>query len=228
MQFQRYAIYYTPKPGPLATFGADWLGWDSARGRVMDRSTLHHVPANIDDLTEHPRRYGFHGTLKPPFRLARGKTAGALEQACQELASTLVPIRLGHLVLSRIGTFLALTPEGEATALGALAARVVRTFDPFRVPPNAAELERHRLSGLTPSQEALLTRWGYPYVMEEFRFHMTLTGSLQPAEIDVTMDTLASEVSAVLPDPLIIDDFTLAGEDADGNFHEIDRFPFGA
>ena len=45
---------------------------------------------------------------------------------------------------------------------------------------------QHGKSGLTDRQEALLTQWGYPYVMEEFRFHITLTGALDPAHLDAT------------------------------------------
>jgi len=42
-----------------------------------------------------------------------------------------------------------------------------------------AELPCRRQAVLSPAQDALLVRWGYPYVMEYFRFHCSLTGSLQ-------------------------------------------------
>ena len=51
---------------------------------------------------------------------------------------------------------------------------------PFARPPGAAELERRRKAGLSAAQEKMLLRWGYPYVLDEFRFHLTLTGRLQP------------------------------------------------
>jgi hypothetical protein len=62
-----------------------------------------------------------------------------------------------------------------------LAADCVRIFDEFRVPLTTADRERRNVSTLTEPQVAHLDRWGYPYVFEEFRFHMTLAGSL-PAE----------------------------------------------
>src|SRR5262249_55850996 len=57
----------------------------------------------------------------------------------------------------------------------------VRDFDGFRAPLTDADRARRHPSRLTPRQRDYLERWGYPYVMEEFRFHMTLTGRLDPA-----------------------------------------------
>lgn len=85
---------------------------------------------------------------------------------------------LGRLKLARIGGFIALVPAQPSAGLAALAADCARDFDGFRAPPDAAEMARRRAANLTPRQEELLVRWGYPYVMEEFRFHLTLTGQL--------------------------------------------------
>ena len=69
MSFTRYAIYYLPPAGALADFGARWLGWDVRRGAAAVQLDL----PGLRDATEAPRKYGFHGTLKPPFRLAEGQ-----------------------------------------------------------------------------------------------------------------------------------------------------------
>ena len=102
---------------------------------------------------------------------------------------------------------------------------MVARFDPFRAPPDAVELDRRRAQRLTTRQEAMLQRWGYPYVMEEFRFHMTLTGPLPPAELAAVEAALAPILAPLLPAPFPIDALTLQGEDREGRFHQIARVP---
>jgi hypothetical protein len=58
----------------------------------------------------------------------------------------------------------------------------VEHLDPFRAPPSEAELARRRRANLTAEQDAMLTRWGYPYVFSTWFFHMTLTRRLTPDE----------------------------------------------
>ena len=93
-RFARYAVYYTPEPGPLADFGAAWLGWDIATGAEVAHPDLPGLPRPVAELTATPRKYGFHGTVKPPFRLAEGHDAEGLELAAQHLATRLEPVTL--------------------------------------------------------------------------------------------------------------------------------------
>lgn len=74
MSFARFAIYYVPSKGHLADFGASWLGWDIVEARDVPQPD---VPG-LRDITMKPRKYGFHGTLKPPFRLKEGQTQASL------------------------------------------------------------------------------------------------------------------------------------------------------
>lgn len=222
--YRRFALYYLPPPGPLADFGAAWLGWDVEAGRPAPHPGLSGLPRPVSDLTATPRKYGFHGTLKPPFRLPEGTAPGALDQAVAELAAGLAPVSAGGLVLRRIGGFLALTPSGEAAALSALAATVVADLDRFRAPASDTELARRREAGLSPRQEALLGRWGYPYVMDEFRFHLTLTGALPPEVAAETQDRLHPVVAPLLPDPFVLDQIALVGERMDGCFERVQRY----
>ena len=69
MKFDRYAIYFTPQ-GSLAEAGAAWLGWDLARGRTVAHPDV--AGLDVAALTETPRKYGLHATIKPPFVLAEG------------------------------------------------------------------------------------------------------------------------------------------------------------
>jgi len=225
VQFNRYAIYYTPPKGALADFGASWLGWDLGTGQPVAHPDLPDLPHDIAELSQTPRKYGFHGTLKPPFRLAQDTDVDDLAQACATLCDTLAPLTLDGLELTRLGSFLAFTIPGQSTALSNLASEVVRQLDRFRAPPAPDELARRRKANLSPRQEALLVKWGYPYVMEEFRFHLTLTGRLPRREAEALRHTLAPHIQPLLPAPFRIDDLTLVGEDADGMFHEIQRFP---
>lgn len=67
MQFRRYGLYYTPRPGALAEFGAAWLGWDPVAGQSMAHPAIDGLPRDISEITASPRKYGLHGTIKPPF-----------------------------------------------------------------------------------------------------------------------------------------------------------------
>ena len=213
--FIRYAIYHVPAPGPLAAFGADWLGWDVAAG--SPRESI--APTGLTDV---PRKYGFHATIKPPFRLAQGRTAADLQHAVADFCKAQAPVSLDGLGLSRIGRFLALTPTGDVSVLNALAARTVEALDAFRAPASAAELDRRRAGGLSPSQEENLTRWGYPYVMEDFRFHMTLTGRTDAA--DEAERLLRRNLDRLDLAPYVLDSLSLVGERDDGMFEQLHRY----
>lgn len=221
--FHRYAVYYTPEPGtPLAEFGADWLGWDSAKGAAR----THPVMDGLDmaQITATPRKYGFHGTIKPPFRLADGMTAEALADALATLCADAAPVTLDGLHLARLGRFLALVPTGDASALAGLAARAVKELDIFRAPATDAELAKRRAARLSPAQDAHLVQWGYPYVLDEFRFHLTLSGRLDPDLATATEAALETPMSQLTLAPYRMTGLTLLGEDAAGMFHQIHRY----
>jgi putative phosphonate metabolism protein len=219
--FRRYAVYYTPPPGALADFGAGWLGWDVAQGTRAVR-TLDIEGA--EEVTATPRRYGFHATLKPPFRLAEGRGVTDLRAALADVAAATPAIRGARLHLARLGSFLALVPASDHAPFSRLGDAMVRGLDAFRLPPSDAEVTRRRAAGLTPAQDAHLLRWGYPYVFEEFRFHMTLSGRLDQGTAARVEAALAPVLAGVVPDPFEITDVTLVGEDEDGYFHELHRY----
>lgn len=223
-EFTRYAVYATPRPGLLATFGAKWLGWDAASGTACTQMVLPELPTPLEHITATPRNYGFHGTLKAPFRLSPETGQTDLVLAFRALGQTLAPVALGKLQLTRIGQFLALTPVvGKQAALAALATHVVETLDRFRAPLTDAELARRRTAGLTAEQDDFLCRWGYPYVGPEFRFHLTLTGAIEDGTLASTQKVLALHLAPILEKPLFLEDLTLVGEDAAGRFHHIER-----
>ncbi|MEM1352692.1 MAG: DUF1045 domain-containing protein [Pseudomonadota bacterium] len=219
--FQRYAVYFTPD-SELAQLGAAWLGWDCAHGLSIKPPRIE----GIDDphaLTATPRKYGMHGTIKPPFFLASEKTAANLQEDFSALCCDLAPVSLPGLKVASLGRFLALVPQSASPELSDLAARVVRELDAYRAPPSDAELEKRRQARLTATQDVNLRTWGYPYVMDEFRFHITLTERISGPS-DQIKQSLRTYFPKQLLEPFQIDSLTLVGQAADENFHEIVRF----
>jgi putative phosphonate metabolism protein len=225
--FQRYAIYALPD-GPLGDYGAAWLGWDARHGTECVHPDLRGLRGAPEELTRTPRKYGFHATIKPPFRLAAGQEAAALAAAIEVLCARLRSVEIpGGLEVASLGRILALRPTLASNALSDLAADIVQTLDDFRAPAPPEELARRRRAGLTSRQEALLVRWGYPYVMEEFRPHFTLTGRVPDAELGATRDALERYFEPVLASPWALESLCLTGQGNDGRFRLIRRFALG-
>ncbi len=220
--YTRYAVYFVPPEGPLSRFGAEWLGWDINRATTVAHPSFEKL--DITSITAKPRKYGFHATLKPPFRIVENHGEEELQAAIADLADTLPPVTLEKLRLSRIGRFIALTPDGNQTGINSLAAACVREIDFFRSPPTQTELSHRRKSGLSDRQDELLRDWGYPYVMEEFRFHITLSGKLDDETGTAVQKALQSTIVPLLPTPFIIDQIALVGERQDGRFEVIQRY----
>jgi putative phosphonate metabolism protein len=197
MSAPRFAVYWAPAPGSdLAAFGNRWLGRDAETGQ-SPASLVGDLPPSWEAATADARIYGFHATLKPPFRTRAGIRREEVASALRGLAARLSPVTGIQLRLETIDGFLALTPRDERADLAELAQRCVEDLDWLRAPADAAELARRRATGLTPRQEALLLRWGYPYVMEEFRFHLTLTRRLEPASRETFAAILKPHADAV-------------------------------
>jgi putative phosphonate metabolism protein len=176
----RYAIYYSPEENsPLDLFGQTWLGRDVRTGAAHPRlQVIRFTDRELAEVVAAAALYGFHATLKAPFFLKSPDQEERLTDTIQTFACRETAFQLPQLVLKRMGRFLALMPEHPCTELNALAERCVRTFDPFRRPAAASEIDRRRAAGLNDKQERYLLKWGYPYVMDEFRFHLTLTGPI--------------------------------------------------
>jgi hypothetical protein len=221
VNFSRYAIYYIPDL-PLFQIGSDWLGWNSQSGQ----ETL--LSADDRRITDRPRKYGFHATVKPPFLLASHSTQGELQDAFHAFCATSSPATGGTLKIARLSRFLAMTQDVQSNEVTELAASTVSHFDKFRAPLSDKGIEKRRQRRLTPQQDELLLRWGYPYVMQEFKFHMTLTGPLQNDEI-VSIEQLANtRFQEFIGQSLNIALLALLGEDRDsGRFHVIEKLSLG-
>lgn len=208
-----------PPEGELAAFGAAWLGWDVIEGADAVQFSIH----DLGDTTVTPRKYGFHGTLKPPFRLAEGCDQIGLERALTDIAKTIAPATCGGLRLSRLGRFLALTPSGDMNGLARLAGQLVQGLDDFRAPAGAVEIAKRRDAALTPRQDKNLLAWGYPYVFDEFQFHLTLTGRLDSDKI-THWEQIVADTLPPLPATFDVASVALVGERVDGFFEVIQSY----
>jgi hypothetical protein len=222
-QMKRFAIYYVPREGAFADAAAAWLGWDLLRGCAVAQPNLPGLAA----LTADPRKYGFHGTIKPPFRLADGVSPDDLAAAVAYLAQSLGPVQRLGLQMVLLEGFLALVP-GHDPLLGSMAAKVVRGLESFRAPLTTAEIARRRPESLTARQRGLLEVYGYPFVMEEFQFHLTLSGRLGAGDALSFKAAAEKHFAGLIPNPFSIDDLCLCGEDEAGHFHLLHRYALSA
>ncbi|WP_237477683.1 DUF1045 domain-containing protein [Lichenibacterium dinghuense] len=174
-----------------------------------------------------PARYGFHATLRAPFRPRDGVTLDGLSAHLAAFAAGRPAPVIGCLTLSRLGDFFALTPSGPEPGIAALEGEVLDAFEPFRAALTPAEAARRRPERLSPSQRALLDRYGYPYVRDEFRYHMTLTGPV-PGPAEAVRRALEAHFADVLDRPLPVDGLALFVEPEAGAPFRVHAFhPFG-
>ena len=208
----RYAIYYASAPGSMLNrFGASLLGYDAYSGDEL--SFPDGLPLDWRDLTHDPRKYGFHATLKAPMALADGKAEAQLAAACQLFADLARPVPVIQPVVDSISGFIAVIPAEPSADLDLLAAEATKAFDPFRAPVSAKDRARRNPAALTPRQRDYLDRWGYPYVFEEFRFHMTLTGRLPAERREPVVAMLRERFAATGIGPLAIDAIALCRQE---------------
>lgn len=218
----RYAIYFTPeRDDPLGRVAERWLGRSAFGGQGSGPMAVgSFTAAEIAFHTAAPRRYGFHATLKAPFRLAEGRSESEMISALDSFAAERRPFTVERVKLARLDGFFALVPDGPSAELNELATEVVTAFEPFRAPLTTDEIERRNPDGLTPAQLKNLQKWGYPHVFEEFRFHMTLTGRVPAAEAQRMEAAIESFFGPLLLEPLEIASLALFVEpEAGAPFH---------
>lgn len=224
----RYAVYFAPAPAtPL---------WRAA-SRVIGRDAVDDLPLPFPDvapctdpdweaLTEEPRRYGFHATLKAPFELTAEADEAMLIAAAAAFATDRRVFTVPDLAVAVLDSFVALVPARTSADLDDLAADCVVAFEPFRAPLDPADRARRLAKPLPARQVEAIDRWGYPYVFEDFRFHMTLTGSLPEVRREPVRAGLAAFVEAMAR-PLAVDAIAIFRQDArSAPFRIVARLPF--
>lgn len=226
----RYAVYYVPAPGTkLAGLGCAVLGYGADSGKdVPFLDTLGLTSDAWAEATREPRRYGFHATFKAPFRLKDGLSEDEFVAAVQRVALLLQTVCIDRLTVKALTRFVALVPAEPSPAVDRLAWRVVNELDWARAPLTNRERERRLAAGLSERQRGYLEVYGYPYVEEEFRFHLTIAGPLSPE----LMPRVQQRLAALFSDANLscfIDALTvLRQDDAATRFRVISRCPLGS
>ena len=179
----RYAVYFRP-PEPWGQIGREWLGRCEFTGATIARSD--NAPDRLEDWTGAPRRYGLHATLKAPFRLRDGALPIDVDRAMRALVAQRDPFDI-NIAVTRLRRFLAWCIHADAAgeaAINRLAGDAVTALDPLRAPIGDEERARRLATGLSAPELAMLARWGYPYAFDTFKFHISLTGHIDTAELD--------------------------------------------
>jgi len=210
----RHALYFAPEPDhPLWAAGCDWLG------RPHDG---HAAGAPARPGVTAPWRYGFHATLKAPLRLAPGRDEASLLAAVQALAQRHRAFEMPTLSVARLGGFLALRPTPLLSAehpLRRLADDAVQSLDAWRGPLTPAETRRQLRAAHSPRQQAQVDRWGYAHVLDDWRFHMTLSDDLaadDPAGLEALQQQATAHFAPALRVPLHCRGLCLFTEPAPG------------
>ena len=223
----RYAIYFMPhEASPLWQFGSSVLGFDAAvfADVAYPEDPIFREPSTWT-YTAGPRQYGFHATLKAPFHLRAGRSVDDLEEQLRVFAAGRQPFGM-RLKLATMGDFFALVAAPPPEELDRLADACVRDFDEFRAPLTAADRERRHPDRLTPRELETLDRWGYPFCFENFRFHMTLTGSMDLAS-QIRFGPVLSHLFGMIDPDIEVDAVALFRQDErNGRFRVQRRFPF--
>ncbi|QDX20213.1 DUF1045 domain-containing protein [Pandoraea pnomenusa] len=232
----RFAIYYAPpEAGRWWDEGSRWLGRDAITGRFLDAPKVPGLSCTVHDATVDARRYGWHGTLKAPMRLAPGARLGDLREVALAVAARHGPFTLamrpgvlpaGSGQRSDFAGFVALCPGAGATPVDALAEDCVRAFETLRAPLTDAETAKRRAQSLSSRQGEYLAAWGYPFVFDEFRFHMTLSDRVGTSDAAAIVDWWQPRVHTL--GPMCVDSLAIFVEPAPGApfvLHE--RFALG-
>ncbi len=211
--FRRYAIFWLPPAdSALAAFGRKWFGICPERGEVGAAATFGLPEALAAEATQRPRRYTLHGTIVAPFRTAEGVTAYTLADELRAFCALRTARRAGPLRFTRLSRHLALIPQGGTARLDWLAAEAVTQFNAFRAPTTEDDLARYPAEQHSERQRQFVREFGYPYVLSDFIFHVTLAGPLAPEPLDQVQAALAPHLEPLTGEPLEIGSLCLLGE----------------
>lgn len=224
---ERYAFYFSPPPhSELAAFGKLCLGRTAFRARQSDAKSTFADQARWQTLTTKPAHYGFHATLKAPFELKQNVSVKQLIDTAQAFVSKEAPITLTTLAPRLLSQFLALTLEEQPDTVASLAQRCVETFEGHRLPLSNTDIQHRLQQPLSDRQTTLLQQYGYPYVAEQFRFHMTLSGELPNQDNDF-LEWVSETFQSIVTCPPVLDRITLFWQtDRQSPFVHLNDFPF--
>lgn len=226
----RFAIYFAPEiNSKLHLLGSQWLGRDVNSGKLIKQPEIQNITSEyFYKITKNPSLYGFHATLKAPFHLNIKYTLNDLQDHIKRLCASMQPFNM-YLTVKQVGQFLALVMDPKEKKMVKLASDLVKQVDHFRAPLQQSTIDKRRLSVLTRSQDSNLLKWGYPYVLSDFRFHMTLTEKITLPSARQQLENAASlHFAPSLNDIIKVNNISLFYQKTIGaDFYQIQRFQLG-
>lgn len=227
----RYGIYFTPDDNSeLAAYGATVLrrtAVDASDWLNPDLAVSFPATSAWQEQIRKPAHYGFHATMKAPFELAQGQSADKLTAALEAFCRTQISIVLDGLAPVRSCRYDALALTQQPDEISRLASDCVTLFEQFRAPLGKADIARRNPASLTESELANMHRYGYPYVLNDFNFHMTLSGQSNRDD-NAYFAWLQDLYKTMVKEPPVLDRLCVFYQpDRQKPFIRIEEFKFG-
>ena len=232
-KYSRYAIYYAPpKESSLEEFGRYWFGWDPLNAKLINnKRRINYLNRfgiknliNIDKNVLIAKKYGFHGTLIPPFKLNKNYSTNTLFKKTEEIAKKLKKFKFYKFKLKKINNFYAFVQNKKNNNINKLSNRLVRELFKFRSPLTKKEIDRRNPSKLSKLQLNILYKWGYPYLMSEFNFHMTLASEVTGNKLYLELKKIEKNKEIILNEINNFDKIYIFGENQKGMFENLENF----
>ena len=232
-KYSRYAIYYAPpKESSLEEFGRYWFGWDPLNAKLINnKHRINYLNRfgiknliNIDKNVLIPKKYGFHGTLIPPFKLNKNYSTNTLFKKTEEIAKKFKKFKFYKFKLKKMNNFYAFVQNKKNNNINKLSNRLVRELFKFRSPLSKKEIDRRNPSKLSKLQLNILYKWGYPYIMSEFNFHMTLASEVTGNKLYFELKKIEKNKEIILNEINNFDKIYIFGENQKGMFENLENF----
>lgn len=232
-KYSRYAIYYAPpKESNLEEFGRYWFGWDPLNAKLINnKQRINYLNGfgiknlkNIDKNVLIAKKYGFHGTLIPPFKLNKNYSTNLLFKKTEDIAKKFKKFKFYKFKLKKINNFYAFVQNKKNNNINKLSNRLVRELFKFRSPLTKKEIDRRNPSKLSKLQLNILHKWGYPYLMSEFNFHMTLASEVTGNKLYFELKKIEKNKEIILNEINNFDKIYIFGENQKGMFENLENF----
>ncbi len=232
-KYSRFAIYYAPPKGSvLEEFGKYWFGWDplvakfinnKQRINYLNRFGIKNLKS-IDNNILMAKKYGFHGTLIPPFKLNNNYNRKKLFKKIEVVAKKYKKFNFYKFKLKKIDNFYAFVQSKKNNNINKLSNRLVRELFKFRSPLTKKEIDRRNPSKLSKLQLSILYKWGYPYLMSQFNFHMTLASEVSGNKLYFELKKIEKNKEIILNETNDFDKIYIFGENQKGMFENLENF----
>lgn len=176
----RYIISFAPKSTSMFwKLGALWFGYDASRNAYTKNTLVPGMPKEHHDAAvTTARRSGFNIILTGPFQLTAGMPEELLKTTISLYCQSLSTLQTGPLSIIETAHKLSISAQEISPQVQKLADDIVLEFNAFRLPANPLPEDSPIRAALTPGQLKNLIEWGQPYIFEELKFQIPLTGRL--------------------------------------------------